>query len=71
MSRSVRGFKIYDNTVAKALCKNLRSQVWTFEFLPLCQKDFHFNLSQIFNSLRLYANIMFHPCQLKVTVEGQ
>ena len=23
------------------------------------------------NSLRLYANIMFHPCQLKVTVEGQ
>ena len=24
---------MYDNTVAKALCKNLRSTVWTFEFL--------------------------------------
>ena len=51
---------MYDNTVANALCKNLMSQVWTFEFLLLCQKDFHFNFSQIFNSLRLYANIMFH-----------
>ena len=62
---------MYDNTVAKALCKSLRSQIGTFEVLLLCQKDFHFNLSQIFNSLRLYANIMFHPCQLEVTVEGQ
>ena len=62
---------MYDNTVAIALCKKLRSQVLIFEFLPLCQKDFHFNFSQIFNSLRLYANIMFHPCQLKVIVEGQ
>ena len=62
---------MYDNTVAKALCKTFRSQVRTFEFLPLCQKDFHFNFSQIFNSLRLYANITLHPCQLKVTVEGQ
>ena len=25
----------------------------------------------MFNSLRLYANIMFHQCKLKVTVEGQ
>ena len=60
---------MYDNTVAMALCKKIRSQVLIFEFLPLCQKDFHF--SQIFNSLRLYANIMFHPFQLKVIVEGQ
>ena len=42
---------MYDNTVAKALCKKLRSQVCTFEFLPLCLKDFHFNFSQIFISL--------------------
>ena len=61
---------MYDNTVAKTLCNNTRSRVLNFEFLPLCQKDFHFNFSQIFNSLRLYATIMFHPCQLKVTVEG-
>ena len=62
---------MYDNTVAKAVCKNLRSQVSTFEFFPLCQKDFHFNFSQIFNSLRQYGDIMFHQCQLNVTVEGQ
>ena len=48
---SERICKMYDNTVAKALCKKLRSQVCTFEFLPLCLKDFHFNFSQIFISL--------------------
>ena len=62
---------MYDNTVAKALCKNLRSQVCTFGFLPLCQMYFHFNFSQIFNSLRLYENILFLSSQIKVTVEGQ
>ena len=68
---SERIFQMYDITVAKALCNNCRSRVWTFEFLPFCQKDFLFNFSQILNSLRLYANILFHPCQLKVTVQGQ
>ena len=55
---------MYDNTVAKALCNS-------FEFLPSYQKDFHYNLSQLFNSLRLYAYSMFQPCQLMVTIEGQ
>ena len=44
-----------------------------FDFLPLCQKDFRFNFSQIFTSLRPYAKLMFQPCQLKakVTLEGK
>ena len=55
----------------KLCVKNYGHKFELLKFLPLCQKYFHFNFSQIFNSMRLYANIMFHPCQLKATVEGQ